>query len=34
MFQERFQYKGAAAYQPGVDLKNPIKCHGENKVES
>lgn len=33
-FQKRFKHKGAAAYEPGVDLKNPIKRHGENKVGS
>ena len=34
MFQKRFEHEGAAAYEPGVDLKNPMKRHGENKVES
>ena len=33
MFQKRFEHDGAAAYEPGVYLENPMKSHGENKVE-
>ena len=33
MFDKRFEHEGAAADEPGVDLKNPIKGHGENQRE-
>ena len=33
MHQKGFEHEGAAAYKPGVYLKNPMKRHGENKVE-
>ena len=34
MFQKRLEHEGAAAYEPGVDLENPMTRQGENKVES
>ena len=34
MFHKRFEHEGAAAYEPGVDLKNPTERHGKNTVES
>ena len=26
VFEERFESDGAAAYEPGVDLEDPVKC--------
>ena len=34
MFHKGFEHEGAAAYEPGVDLKNPMKGHRENQRES
>ena len=34
MFQKRLEHEGAAAYEPGVDLENPMKRQSENEVES
>ena len=33
MFQKGFEHKGAAAYEPGVYLENPMKCHAEHKID-
>ena len=34
MFQKRLEHEGAAAYEPGVDLENPMKRQSENEVEN
>ena len=34
MFQKRLEHEGAAAYEPGVDLENPMKRQAKNEVES